>query len=95
MINLQKKVNENYKLVWFDGDEVSIPQPTQALLTQMVKLLQVDESETEELLALYFSIFKEVMKSNVSGKKFDDEELDNVPFNIVQMVLEDYTEQVF
>ena len=95
MINLQKKVNENYKLVWFDGDEVSIPQPTQALLTQMVKLLQVDESETEELLALYFSIFKEVMKSNVNGKKFDDEELDNVPFNIVQMVLEDYTEQVF
>ena len=95
MINLQEKIKENYKLVWFDGEEISIPQPTQALLNQMVKLLSLGEEDTEELLITYFSLFKEVIKSNVSGRKFTDEELDAVPFNIVQMVMEDYANQVF
>lgn len=92
MIDLTKKMFDYYELVWFDGEKIQIKRPSQALLIDMLNLEKLPEDKQIEAV---YDVVKAVLNNNVNNRVFTDEEVDSIDFTIVELIMEDYLQEVF
>ena len=92
MLDLTKKMFDYYELIWFDGEKLEINRPSQQLLIDMMNIEKLPEDKQVEAV---YDVVKAVLNNNTKNRKFTDEEVDNIDFSIVEMILEDYLQEVF
>ena len=86
-------INKFYELKWFDGTSVWLKKPTEALLRRVVAL---DEKEDKDLSALddLKAIVLDLIIDNEEGRKFPEEELNELDAVLCSMIFRDYMETV-
>jgi hypothetical protein len=84
-------INRYYELKWFDGTSVWLKKPTEGLLRRLVAL---DESDDKGLDALdeLRNMVLELIKDNEEGRRFPQEELDELDSVLCTMIFKDYME---
>lgn len=92
MLDLTTRAIDFYELKWFDGEVLKIHRPSQALIINMMKL---DTLPDEEQIKAMYDLLKQVLNNNKNGRKFSDEDIDNLSFEVVEMIMEDYLNTVF
>ena len=90
MIDLSS-INKFYELKWFDGTSVWLKKPTEGMLRRVSAL--EDSSELDALDALKDMVI-ELVKDNMDGRKFPQEELDQLDAVLCSMIFKDYMEEV-
>lgn len=86
-------INKFYEMKWFDGTLVWLKKPTEGLLRRIVAL---DDAGTADLSALeeLKKITIELILDNEEGRKFPQEELDELDAVLCSMIFKDYMEYV-
>jgi len=84
-------INKFYELKWFDGTSVWLKKPTEGMLRKVVAL--EDSTGLESLEALQEMVI-ELIKDNEEGRKFPQEELDELDAVLCSMIFKDYMEYV-
>ena len=92
MIDLTKKMFDYYELIWFDGEKLSIKRPSQALLMNMLGLVNLPEEKQVEGV---YEVVKELLNNNANNRVFTDEEINSIDFAIIELIMEDYLNEVF
>ena len=82
-------INKFYELKWFDGTSVWLKKPSEEMLR---KLITLDEAEGLEALEGLKSMVIELIKDNEEGRKFPQEEIDNLDAVLCSMIFKDYME---
>lgn len=82
-------INRFYELKWFDGTSVWLKKPTEELLRRIVAL-DNKENAGIELLDDLKEIVIGLIKDNEDGRKFPQEEIDQLDAVICSMILKDY-----
>ena len=82
-------INKFYELKWFDGTSVWLKKPSEEMLR---KLIRLDEAEGLEALDGLKSMVIELIKDNEEGRKFPQEEIDNLDAVLCSMIFKDYME---
>ena len=82
-------INKFYELKWFDGTSVWLKKPSEEMLR---KLITLDEAEGLEALEGLKSMVIELIKDNEEGRKFPQEELDELDAVLCSMIFKDYME---
>lgn len=84
-------INRFYEFKWFDGTSVWLKKPSEELLRRVVAL-----EECEGIVALeeLKGIVLELIKNNEEGRKFPQEELDELDAVLCSMIFKDYMEHV-
>jgi hypothetical protein len=82
-------INKFYELKWFDGTSVWLKKPSEEMLR---KLIRLDEAEGLEALEGLKSMVIELIKDNEEGRKFPQEEIDNLDAVLCSMIFKDYME---
>ena len=82
-------INKFYEMKWFDGSSVWLKKPTEGLLRKVAAL---DESKNEgfEVLEELRKIVIDLIIDNEEGRKFPQEELDEVDAVLSSMIFKDY-----
>jgi hypothetical protein len=84
-------INKFYELKWFDGSSVWLKKPTEEMLRKIVAL-DKDDSKGIEVLDSVKEIVIALVKDNDGGRKFPQEELDQLDAVLCMMILKDYFE---
>ena len=92
MIDLTKKMFDYYELIWFDGEKLQLKRPSQALLMDMLKLVNLPEDKQVEGV---YEVVKTLLNNNTSNRVFTDEEVNSIDFSIIELIMEDYLNEVF
>lgn len=82
-------INKFYELKWFDGTTVWLKKPTEEMLRKIVALDR-DNDKGIEVLDDVREITLALIKDNEGGRKFPQEELDQLDAVLCMMVLKDY-----
>lgn len=91
MLDLSTLVNK-YSIVWFDGQELHLELPSQALLMEIMKIEDI-EDDTEQFKAI-LKILKSILNSNEEGRKFTDSDIKSIPLNVIELILSDYVNSI-
>lgn len=84
-------INKFYELKWFDGSTVWLKKPSEEMLRKIVAL-DKDADEGIEVLDGVKEITLELVKDNEGGRKFPQEELDQLDAVLCMMILKDFFE---
>lgn len=84
-------INKFYELKWFDGSSVWLKKPTEEMLRKIVALDKSD-SKGIEVLDEVKAITLSLVLDNEGGRKFPQEELDQLDAVLCMMILKDYFE---
>lgn len=84
-------INKFYEMKWFDGTSVWLKKPTEAMLRKVVAL---ENSEGLASLDELKTIVVELVIDNEEGRKFPQEELDELDAVLCSMIFKDYMEYV-
>lgn len=84
-------INRFYEMKWFDGTTVWLKKPSEAMLRKVATL---DSYEDFDGLAELRKIVIELVKDNEEGRKFPQEELDELDAVLCSMIFRDYMEYV-
>lgn len=84
-------INRFYEMKWFDGTSVWLKKPTEALMRKIVALDQSDSTGVDSLNEVK-KITLELVVDNEDGRKFPQEELDQLDAVLCMMILKDYLE---
>ena len=84
-------INRFYELKWFDGTTVWLKKPTEELLRKIVAL-DNDENMGVEVLDEVRKITVDLVINNEDGRKFPQEEIDQLDAVLCMMILKDYFE---
>lgn len=88
MIDLSKQNSKPYEFKMVDGTILKIKKPSHQLLLDMVRIK--DNKEVDEVLDELGEIFLQVINSNLNGKLYSKEILQKIPYDDLQLVIEDY-----
>ena len=82
-------INRFYEMKWFDGTSVWLKRPTEEF---MRKVIALDEQDGQgiEVLDDVREITLALIKDNEGGRKFPQEELDQLDAVLCSMILKDY-----
>lgn len=84
-------INKFYEMKWFDGTSVWLKKPTEGLMRQIVALEEQGGLDAlDELKAIVVSM----VVDNEEGRKFPQEELDELDAVLCSMIFKDYMEYV-
>lgn len=86
-------INKFYELKWFDGTSVWLKKPTEELLRKIVALDEADGSGLEALEELKKIVIALII-DNEEGRKFPQEEIDELDSVLCSMIFKDYMEYV-
>lgn len=85
-------INRFYEMKWFDGTSVWLKKPTEEL---MRKVTRIDEHGDDfDALEELRKIVLDLVKDNEDGRKFPQEELDELDAMLCSMIFKDYMEEV-
>ena len=84
-------INRFYEFKWFDGTSVWLKKPSEEMLRKVVALDEGDGSELD-LLDELKEITVGLITDNSEGRKFPQEELDELDAVLCSMILKDYME---
>lgn len=84
-------INKFYEMKWFDGTTVWLKKPTEGLLRQVTAL---EEKGGLEALDDLKAIVIDLIIDNEDGRKFPQEELDELDAFLCSMIFKDYMEYV-
>lgn len=85
-------INRFYEMKWFDGTSVWLKKPTEEL---MRKVARIDEHGDDfDALEELRKIVLDLVKDNEDGRKFPQEELDELDAMLCSMIFKDYMEEV-
>lgn len=84
-------INRFYEMKWFDGTSVWLKKPTENMLRRVVAL---EQSEGLAPLDELKKIVLELVIDNEEGRKFPQEELDELDAVLCSMIFKDYMEYV-
>ena len=85
-------INRFYEMKWFDGTSVWLKKPTEALMRKVAK---IDEHGDDfDALEELQKIVLDLVKDNEDGRKFPQEELDELDAMLCSMIFKDYMEEV-
>lgn len=84
-------INKFYELKWFDGSSVWLKKPTEEMLRR-IAALDKEGLEGIEILDEVREITLALVKDNEGGRKFPQEELDELDAVLCMMILKDYFE---
>ena len=85
-------INRFYEMKWFDGTSVWLKKPTEEL---MRKVARIDEHGDDfDALEELQKIVLDLVKDNEDGRKFPQEELDELDAMLCSMIFKDYMEEV-
>lgn len=90
MIDLSIQVKK-YEIKWFDGQILHLDLPTQGLLMKIVKIEELDEMEQFDTIV---EVLGDILNSNSEGRVITKEEVQSIPFNLIQLILTDYVNSV-
>lgn len=82
-------INKFYEMKWFDGTSIWLKKPTEGMLR---KLIALDEAEGIEALEGLQKMVIDLIKDNEEGRKFPQEELDELDAVLCSMIFKDYME---
>lgn len=82
-------INKFYEMKWFDGTSIWLKKPTEGMLR---KLIALDEAEGIETLEGLQKMVIDLIKDNEEGRKFPQEELDELDAVLCSMIFKDYME---
>lgn len=83
-------INRFYELKWFDGTSVWLKKPTEAMLRKVSALEGRDHFEALDELK---KIVIDLILDNEEGRKFPQEEIDQLDGMLCMMIFEDYTKE--
>ena len=84
-------INKFYEMKWFDGTSVWLKKPTEGLLRQITAL---EEKGGLEALDELKGIVIDMIVDNEEGRKFPQEELEELDAFLCSMIFKDYMEYV-
>lgn len=93
MLDLTATFSELYQVRLFDGTELSLKRPTQALQESMLRLQKMGESakDADGLMKETMSIFTRVLNRNAEGLEFTQEQLEEeYDYSVALLVVGDY-----
>lgn len=86
------KSQKLYEIKMPDGQVLKLRMPTQKLLMKLVDM-QKNLDDPMSALTTLISIVTEIFNLNTQGKKFADEDIENMlDFNTMMLVIKDYFE---
>lgn len=91
MINLQKIKRKYYNIIDTEGRKLNINLPSQAFLSQLVEMYELDMDEGEALEAAY-KILLSIFNQNVEGYIYDEDYVAQFDAGTVKLILNDYTQ---
>lgn len=91
MLDLTLHNFENYKIKMFDGEELEIKYPSQALFKEIAEIQNA--SDSEKVSAIYDVLYK-ILNLNINGKKFTMEEVADFDFRIAIAIITDYFNEI-
>ena len=86
-------INKFYEMKWFDGTSVWLKKPTEEFMRKVIALAEQDGKGIELLDALK-ALVLEMIIDNEEGRKFPQEELDELDAVLCSMIFKDYMEYV-
>lgn len=91
MIDLSKKSShELYKIKLYDGTVLKLKKPTQAMLTKLLELSQIDNYDVD-IFNDIFSIVTMIFNRNNNGVLFTQKEIEEMlDLDIAMTVIQDY-----
>lgn len=85
-------INRFYEMKWFDGTTVWLKKPTEGMMRKVASL--EEESSGLDALDGIKDIVLNLVKDNEEGRKFPQEELDELDSVLCSMIFKDYMEYV-
>lgn len=93
MLDLTAAFSELYQVRLFDGTELNLKRPTQALQEAMLRLQKMGEGKKagEDIMKETMSIFTRVLNRNAEGIEFTQEQLEEeYDYSLALVVIGDY-----
>lgn len=93
MLDLTATFSELYQVRLFDGTELNLKRPTQALQESMLRLQKMGEGNQagEDVMKETMSIFTRVLNRNAEGIEFDQKQLEEeYDYSVALLVVGDY-----
>ncbi len=84
-------INRFYELKWFDGTSVWLKKPTEAM---MRKVSALEAKDNFDALTELQKIVLDLVLDNEDGRKFPQEEIDELDSMLCSMIFKDYMEEV-
>lgn len=91
MLNLQNYIR-HWELTWLDGTKYTFKLPTQEFLMKVMKLEEIEKSDDQ--FNFIHDLVVEILNSNEEGHKFTKKEINELTFDMIQAILEDYMNSV-
>lgn len=88
MLNLQESKKNYYKLVWFDGTELTIPPMSQEMMMKIMHL--EDAGDTQEQLDMMTNIVVAMLSRNLEGRAFTESDRKLLTIDIIGAIFTDY-----
>ena len=85
-------INKFYEMKWFDGTSVWLKKPTEGLMRKIASL--EEQGEGLDALDELKAIVRDMVVDNEEGRKFPQEELDELDAVLCSMIFKDYMEYV-
>ena len=85
-------INKFYEMKWFDGTSVWLKKPTEGMMRKIASL--EEHGEGIEALDELKVIVRDMVVDNEEGRKFPQEELDELDAVLCSMIFKDYMEYV-
>lgn len=87
MLNLTDKI-EYYELKWFDGQLLHIMPVT--YMTQRKFMALEKEDDYVKAFDTMIEALLGILNSNIEGREFTLEDVQSLPFNVIQLIITDY-----
>ena len=85
-------INKFYEMKWFDGTSVWLKKPTEGMMRKIASL--EEHGEGIDALDELKVIVRDMVVDNEEGRKFPEEELDELDAVLCSMIFKDYMEYV-
>lgn len=85
-------INKFYEMKWFDGTSVWLKKPTEGMMRKIASL--EEHGEGIDALDELKVIVRDMVVDNEEGRKFPQEELDELDAVLCSMIFKDYMEYV-
>ena len=87
------QINRDYQLMWFDGQVLHLPLPTQKTLVKIMNLEEI--GDVEKQIEGLTAIIKEVLTNNRDNREFSEEDFAELDLYTIQVIMEDYIDYVY
>lgn len=92
ILDLSVFQDETLDITMKEGNVLKIPKPSQKMAIKMMELKELDNSDAEKVLETLDALTIDVLNSNVNGKVYDKQYIDNLPIKAKLAIITSYTE---